>query len=265
MDEVTEISEDDKTFITPYLPSGAIRDDDAANERPFVTLTYACSMDSMISLSPGVRTTLSGPKTKSMTHYLRSNHEAILVGVGTAIADDPSLTCRYPRGNAPTAIQPIILDPQLRWDVQSSKAVTLARKGESKAPWILHAESASPRCISDSAWEYIPVPDHVSTGVPASQSQSRLQWVSILRVLMQRDIKSVMIEGGATVINDLLLERKMIDSVIVTMAPTWLGEGGVAVSPSPIFKDGIRVNAACLKQTAWRQFGDDAVVCGRLV
>jgi 2,5-diamino-6-(ribosylamino)-4(3H)-pyrimidinone 5'-phosphate reductase len=265
MDEVAEISEDDKAFICPYLPGDGTLPESADDDmyRPFVTLTYASSMDGMISLSPGVRTTLSGPETKSMTHYLRSKHDAILVGVGTAIADDPSLTCRYPRGNASTAIQPLVLDPLLRWDVQNSKAMALAREGRAKVPWVLHSSSAYSKRISNPDWKYVAIPDERPSELSDRDGGARLQWLSILSTLKRNGINSVMIEGGATIITDLLEKPRLVDSVIVTIAPTWLGQGGVTVSPYPRVSGGIRVNAARLKHTAWRQFGEDAVVCGR--
>ena len=62
---------------------------------PHLTLTYAMSLDCKISLARGAQTALSGSRTRAMTHYLRSRHDAILIGVGTAEADDPSLNCRF--------------------------------------------------------------------------------------------------------------------------------------------------------------------------
>ena len=74
-----------------------------------------------------------------------------------------------------------------------------------------------------------------------------------------------MIEGGATIINDLLARPDLVDSVVVTIAPTWLGQGGVSVSPQAKTENNERVNAARLKDTVWRQFGADVVLCGRLM
>ncbi|KAH9823662.1 2,5-diamino-6-ribosylamino-4(3H)-pyrimidinone 5'-phosphate reductase, partial [Teratosphaeria destructans] len=93
----------------------------------------------------------------------------------------------------------------------------------------------------------------------------RIPWVSILRRLKREGIASVMIEGGASVISTLLAWPELVDVVIVTIAPTWLGEGGVAVTPGvKRGEGGQRVHAARLKETVWRQFGADVVVCGRL-
>ena len=73
-----------------------------------------------------------------------------------------------------------------------------------------------------------------------------------------------MIEGGASIISTFLSTPELVQSVIVTIAPTWLGNGGVMVSPDQRKKEGVKVNAARLGQTMWRQFGADAVLCGRL-
>mmetsp|Transcript_34521 Transcript_34521/g.55844 ORF Transcript_34521/g.55844 Transcript_34521/m.55844 type:complete len:147 (+) Transcript_34521:57-497(+) len=79
--------------------------------RPFVTLTYAQSLDGSISAERGSPLLLSGKESMTMTHALRAAHDAILVGVGTLIADDPSLNVRHVNGTNP---RPIILDSSLR-------------------------------------------------------------------------------------------------------------------------------------------------------
>ena len=152
MSDITELTESEKAFLEPYLPpegrntskpSAGHGPDGTANSRkpslPFVTLTYAQSLDSMISLAPGLRTNLSGPETKSMTHYLRLHHDAILVGVGTAIPDDPGLNCRYPGATFKTQPRPVVVDPQGRWSVDGSKVETLAKEGVGKGVWIICA------------------------------------------------------------------------------------------------------------------------------
>ena len=262
MSEIRELSLEEKSFIDPYLPHVEATTSDSTTDenhtiRPFVTLTYACSLDGMISHGPGLRTTLSGPETKSMTHYLRLHHDAILVGVGTLEADDPSLNCRYPGLRSDTAIQPVVLDPRLRGDMQHSKVRALAKEGSGKPPWILHAAGVDPASavLEDDCY--------VMGGHPTASG--RLEWSSLLKALARKNIRSLMIEGGATVINELLLEPELVDSVIVTIAPTWLGQGGVTVSPvSPHSLRGRRSNAARLAGVAWHQFGEDAVLCGRL-
>lgn len=94
-------SNTDRDFLNPYLPPPLQTPDSyepvsttRASPYPHVTLTYAQSLDGAIAAAPGTQTALSGAESKAMTHYLRSQHDGILVGVGTVLADNPSLNCR---------------------------------------------------------------------------------------------------------------------------------------------------------------------------
>lgn len=251
---IARLSEGDQAFLDHYLPNFCHSRQPSGtpeqNDLPFVTLTYACSLDGMIALAPGVRTSLSGPETKSMTHYLRLKHDAILVGAGTAIADAPSLNCRYPGAGLDSQPRPIVVDPRGRWQVEGSAVGKLAEEKKGKEPWIvsLNAEgSGRERRL-----------------VMKESDDGTMRWEEVLEALKTEGINSVMIEGGATVINTLLARPDLVNSVIVTIAPTWLGQGGLAACPSAITENGQRVNAARLRETVWRQFGADAVLCGRL-
>ncbi|KAI0387691.1 putative riboflavin biosynthesis protein Rib7 [Hypomontagnella monticulosa] len=173
--------------LEPHLPPISIdpKEDTSSSSSPrfpFVTLTFATSLDSALSLGPGIRTALSGPQSKAMTHYLRSRHDAICVGVGTAIADDPGLNCRLaadtpPLETSPAAEtagvgallglasvstkqsvvgekndaiaacqpRPIVIDPKLRWDfTPKSKVMQLASAGRGLAPYIVTAVPQPP-------------------------------------------------------------------------------------------------------------------------
>ncbi|KAI1300073.1 dihydrofolate reductase-like domain-containing protein [Xylaria venustula] len=240
---------------------------------PFVTLTFATSLDSALALGPGIRTALSGPQSKAMTHYLRSRHDAICVGVGTAVADDPGLNSRLASGDrkgdsgrdAITARQPrpIIIDPRLRWDFTSnSKVMRLAREGRGLAPYIVTLEREPPRqkseILEDAGGKFIILAaGHDDAGEPG-----RLDWRDILSAVRQEGLRSIMIEGGGKIINSLLgQEADLVDSVIVTIAPTWLGQGGVTVSPPRTHVDR---PVARLTDTMWMPLGDDVVLCGKI-
>ncbi|KXT11207.1 hypothetical protein AC579_10017 [Pseudocercospora musae] len=215
----------------------------------------------MIALAPGARTTLSGPETKSMTHYLRLRHDAILIGAGTATTDDPGLNCRYPKATLNDQPRPVVVDPKRRWKAESKKAFRLAAESQGKAPWIVirASDTSSLDPLHHIGGDYLIPEDDYPTS-----SDTAISWVAILRALKQRGINSVMIEGGATVINALLGLPDLVDSVIITIAPTFLGQGGIAVSPAAKTANGQRINSAWLDKTSWRQFGNDAVLCGRL-
>lgn len=98
-----------------------------------------------------------------------------------------------------------------------------------------------------------------------SDEQSALRWKSILQAIRAKGIRSIMVEGGGGVINALLSTENasIVDSVIITIAPTWLGQGGVVVSP-PRTAGQNALPVARLKQTVWRQLGDDCVLCGNV-
>lgn len=208
-----------------------------------------------------------------MTHYLRSRHDAILVGVGTAVADDPSLNCRiegvggYGGQGLDGQPRPIVLDPSARWDVsERSKVLEVAKGGKGRAPFVLVArgtrlDGRRREALEEAGGKYIVVG---RTG----EEGSRLAWKDILRTLSAEGLRSVMIEGGGAVINSLLQPEnfELVNSVIVTIAPTWLGEGGVVVSPPRRLDAGSNPMAAArLHHVQWHPFGEDAVMCGRLL
>ncbi|EPS35726.1 hypothetical protein H072_10848 [Dactylellina haptotyla CBS 200.50] len=255
--------------IAPYLPpSDHLKDGDASV--PWVTLTFATSLDSALSLSPGVQTLLSGPLSKAMTHHLRSFHSAILVGVSTAVADDPGLNCRIEGvvgngiGRQPI---PIVLDPKGRWQVhEGSRVVKTAKEGNGKAPFVIVSSDIDAAVVQDRdvllkqcGGGYIRL---------AVGGNGKFKWEDILSTLKSElRVQSVMIEGGASVINSLLeneASRKLVDSVIITIAPTWLGKGGVVVSPERQHGESGGYSPPRLNEVKWLPMGEDVVLCGRL-
>ncbi len=234
--------------------------------KAFVTLTFATSLDSQLAIAPGVQTALSGPQSKAMTHFLRSRHDAILVGCGTAVADNPSLNCRiegvggYGGDGLVGQPRPVIVDPNNRWQFSAeSKVMKLAKEGKGKAPFIVTRvePSASSQTLLESIGGKFLITDFTLKG-------GRLDWHKTLEMLSEQGIKSIMIEGGGFVINDLLntvYGNTIIDSVIVTIAPTWLGKGGVQVCPD---RDNSSVPFPRMKDVKWIPLGEDVVLCGRL-
>lgn len=234
----------------------------------FVTLTFATSLDSSLSLAPGVRTRLSGPGSKAMTHFLRSRHDAILVGVSTVLADNPGLNCRIDGSEAQP--RPIIVDPHLRWEPRDTdKVLEICRAGEGLAPYVITASElaripAAKRAVLEGhGGKYITV----RSNIEKDSGRQRFDWGDVFDILRQEQLSSVMVEGGGQIINSLLdpAFHSLINSVIVTIAPTWLGRGGVVVSPNRVTDtEGTPVAAARLTEVSWHPFGEDVVLCGRL-
>ncbi|KAF4345330.1 riboflavin biosynthesis domain protein [Fusarium beomiforme] len=235
--------------------------------RPFVTLTFATSLDSSLSLAPGVRTRLSGPDSKAMTHYLRSRHDAILIGVSTLLADAPALNCRIT--GAASQPRPIVIDPHLRWTPSNyDKVLEVSRLGNGLAPFVLtgvesqNLPAESVALLERHGGKYIHVP---ATSI--INERMRFDWHDVFKALCHEGLASVMVEGGGQIINSLLNPRyhALVDSVIVTIAPTWLGQGGVVVSPDRLQDSaGVPIPAARLSNVLWHPFGEDVVLCGKL-
>lgn len=269
--DALEFPESDRAFLEPQLPP---RDGSTSRpDMPFTTLTFATSLDSSLALSPGTRTALSGPQSKAMTHYLRSRHDGILIGVGTALADDPGLNCRldgvggYGGEGLDCQPRPIVIDPTLRWDFSDdSKLFQLCREGRGRGPWIVTTVHEPPAEKVALLKKY--GGQFISLNIPTSESGThRIDWTQLLATLRSNGLRSVMIEGGGHVINSLLEPTYMglIDRVIVTIAPTWLGQGGVVVSPARRFDgEGNSMSAARLKNVQWYPFGEDVVLCGQV-
>lgn len=253
---------------TTDTPSSAA----AAPLLPFVTLTFATSLDSALALGPGLRTALSGPQSKAMTHYLRTRHDAICVGVGTAIADDPGLNSRIAHAEGSGSVtttqpRPVIIDPRLRWDFTAeSKVMRLAREGKGRAPYIVTLVREPParkrEILEGVGGKFVVLEAEDGDG-----DARRLDWRVILAAVRREGLRSIMIEGGAEVINSLLGEEVeegeagLVDSVIVTIAPLWLGQGGVTVCPPRLSVDR---PVARLCDTTWIPLGEDVVLCGRI-
>lgn len=271
--DILHFSPTQSLHIDPYLPPRASKSPSApsttpsASPKPFVTLTFATSLDSQLSLAPGIQTALSGPESKAMTHYLRSKHNAILIGVGTAIADDPSLNCRiegvggYSGEGLEGQPRPIVVDPNGRWELSvGSKVIGLAKELKGRAPWIVTRTGMDEgrRRVLESVGGKV-------LRLPFENAEASMSWSQILDIIGKEGVRSVMIEGGGAVINDLLSPRNfhLVDSVIVTIAPTWLGKGGVQVCPDARVENGAKLPVGSLDNVKWVPLGDDVVLCGR--
>lgn len=228
-------------FLDPYLPRNK------ANGRPFVTLTYAQSLDSRISKGRGQRTIISHEETKTMTHYLRAHHDGILIGTGTVLADNPGLNCKWmgPQSSTPTKMvespRPIVIDMRQEWKFVGSKMWELYNAKQGKAPIVIVQDEPQ---IREPDVKYIVI------------SQPQFKWESLLKILREDyGIYSLMVEGGASVIKQLLLRPDLVDSLIITIGSTFLGVHGVEVSPERPLN---------LENIDWWKGTRDSVMCATL-
>ncbi len=176
-----------------------------ARDLPFITLTYAQSWDGSITTRCGETLNFSCEESTRVTHQLRSLHDGILVGIGTVLSDDPQLTVREWTGANP---QPIVLDSQLR----TPRTASLCRHPD-KQCWILTL-SPDESSMVDHA-EILTVNNKEGNGphVPLDAA---------MKLLRQRGIRSLMAEGGATIIT-ALLQARLADALVLTVAPRIVG------------------------------------------
>ena len=258
-----------RAFLDPYLPK--YPQTISPTTLPHVTLSYATSLDSFLSIAPGAQTVLSGPASKAMTHYLRTQHDALLIGVGTALADNPTLNCRLAGAGGFGGIgwdghpRPVIIDPHARWHLTPQSAVLQAvATGQGRAPWIIIAPGFA---IDPARLELLKYFGGRYLGLPDLEKPYRQSWEAIFRALAAEGIRSVMVEGGGVIINELLQPeyRDFVSSVIVTVAPTYLGTGGVVVCPTRnVDEVGRPKPVTRFWDVKWEQLGEDVVMCGKV-
>jgi riboflavin-specific deaminase-like protein len=211
--------------------------------RPWVTLTYAQSLDGSLAGPGGTRLALSGADSLRLTHRLRAWHDSLLVGIGTALTDDPSLTVRWVAGANP---RPVVLDSRLRLPptarlLQTGQG-TLVFAGETAPP------ERAERLRAAGA-EVVCVPNGPTGGLDLRR---------VLSALHQRGLRRLMVEGGARVLHAMLVQR-LGDCLIVTVAPRLVAGTPVLALPAP---DGIAWPA--LVEPCWSQAGQDAILWARL-
>jgi GTP cyclohydrolase II len=211
--------------------------------RPYVTLSYAQSLDGSIAARPGHPLALSCGESQFMTHALRAAHDAILVGIGTVLADNPRLTVRLLSGKNP---QPVVLDSRLRFPLY---AHLLNHNGP--LPWI--ATSRLAEAERQATLEKLGV--HVFR-LPTGE-QSLIDLDALLAHLGEKGVNSLMVEGGAQIITNFLASR-LVDQLVVTIAPVVVGGVRVVDNLAPF-----RANHfPRLRGLLYQQVGEDLVVRG---
>lgn len=212
--------------------------------RPFVTLTYAQSLDGSIASEEGTPLTISGADSLRFTHRLRAAHDAILVGIGTVLSDDPRLNVRHTEGSHP---QPIILDTQLRIPLG---AQILSCDGPT--PLIATNEAASED--RKTALE-----EKGATVIRLSCDRDGICLDVLLDALGKRGIESVMVEGGTEIITSFLKNR-FVNHLILTIAPTFIGGKSVLDTLEPGGTD--QPSFPRLQNIQYRWLGEDLILEG---
>jgi diaminohydroxyphosphoribosylaminopyrimidine deaminase / 5-amino-6-(5-phosphoribosylamino)uracil reductase len=190
--------------------------------RPHVMIKLAISADGKAAGAGGRRVAITGNAVRDRVHLMRARSDAIVIGIGTVLADDPVLTCRLP-GIAKMSPTRVVLDASLRLPMQSR---LLATAGETPL-WIITGKPAPD--ASETA-----VREHGAEVLRVAEKAGRLDLGEVLKLLAQRGITRVMIEGGPTVAS-ALIEADLVDEAIFFHSPMVIGEGGLqALEPRAV-------------------------------
>jgi GTP cyclohydrolase II len=195
------------TDVAPLLGHAA-----APSWRPYVVLKYAQTVDGRIATRRGEAKWISSEAERRISHGLRAACDAVLVGVGTAIIDDPQLTVRMVPGRSPLRV---VLDSTLR--VPSTARVL----DDGAGTVVITTERSSEE--RRAALRARAVGVHVADAGPRG-----VDLASALQTLRELGIGSLLVEGGARVITSFFAE-KLVDRLVVGIAPTIMGTGIEAV------------------------------------
>ncbi len=220
---------------------------------PWVIIKAGMSIDGRIAAGPGQSTSITGEYSLRRVHMLRNQADAILIGIGTALVDDPSLTTRLHHrrgpGNDPLRV---VLDAELRLP----ESATMLQQESSAPTWIFCAQEADKRKRSK-----LEGAGAVIKTIPVS-SKGTLDLKTVLTVLGQAHITTVLVEGGSKV-HGSFLQANLADQILLFVAPAFLGDQGVPlVSFSGKKKIGL---LSQLKIKSTRRYGEDVLIDGRFV
>jgi riboflavin-specific deaminase-like protein len=210
---------------------------------PFVTLKYAQTLDGKIATLTGDSRWISGSSSLRLAHRMRSSHDVILVGVDTIIRDDPRLTVRLVKGKNP---QKIIVDTQLRTPLDCNLL-----KGRAASSTIIATTSLSERRK---------IKRIQSTGAQVwlirKDRSGHVDLRSLLHQLGQRDIRSVLVEGGSKIITSFL-HKRLVEHLLIVIATKIIGKGTNSVGPSAPY---LLKNLISFSSIRFFRSGDDVIL-----
>jgi diaminohydroxyphosphoribosylaminopyrimidine deaminase/5-amino-6-(5-phosphoribosylamino)uracil reductase len=187
--------------------------------RPLITLKTATSLDARIATAKGESKWITGETALAFGHRLRAEQDAIVIGIGTALADDPQLTCRLPgmAGHSPLRI---VLDSRLRL----SPASFLAQSAADVPTWIVAAAGQTYEHADD---DYVKCGASVIEAPADDLGRPDVAWLA--QEFGRRGLTRVMIEAGSA-LSASWLRANLVDRLAWFRAPKLLGGDGIAVT-----------------------------------
>lgn len=191
----------------------------APPERPFIVAQLGQSLDGRIATASGESRWINGPAALDHLHRLRAHVDAVVVGVGTVIADDPQLTVRRVEGPQPVRV---IIDPRRRLP-PSARCLAVGDR-----PCLV---------VGDGAHEPPPGAEQLLV----ASTHGRLAPAAIVEALFARGFRKILVEGGAATVSNFI-DAGMVDRLHILVAPMILGSGiqGLSLAPVERLGDALR-------------------------
>ena len=213
-------------------------------KRPFVIVKAAMSLDGKIATRTGDSKYITGREARRLVHQMRTELDAIMVGIGTVLKDNPKLTPRLAKGHDPIKI---IVDSKLRIPVRSN-----VLKNPSKVIMATSSKAAKKKIkqLQQKGVKVLMLP----------LKRSKIDLEKLMKELGKLEISSIMIEGGAE-LNADAIRQGIADKVLFFIAPGLIGEGLAAVGDLGIKKVDRKIN---LKHLSTKKVGKDILIEGYL-
>jgi len=209
---------------------------------PYVTLKIAQSLDGRIATVTGNSQWITSYEARVLAHRIRSESDAIIVGIGTVLTDDPQLTVRHVRSKNPVRI---VLDSQLRIPLESQ---------------LLSDEHVNQTIIATTSNDLSKIDRIKKMGAHIWEfepgNNGKISIPNLLKKIAQARMSAVMIEGGAGVFTSFL-KAKMADRIVFALAPKIIGTGKDAIGDLDILKV---ENCIKLINVKTRKLGTDILV-----
>ena len=188
------------------------------DKRPHVVLKLAVSPDDKIAAAGHKPVAVTGEMVRSRVHLLRAQCDAVLVGMGTVIADDPELTCRLPGMMKRSPVR-VVLDRALRM----SGNTRLVHSARTTPLWVMTSslsEAPAAMALGAAGTQVLRVP--TTTAPPPG-----LDLLAVLHSLSEKGITKLLVEGGSKVASSFVAAA-LVDEVWLFRGPKEIGEGGIA-------------------------------------
>ena len=215
---------------------------------PFVALKYAMTLDGKIAASTGDSKWITGIEARTYTHYLRSIYDAILVGSGTVLADNPSLTVRLTEGKNPVRV---ILDTELKIPISSNVLTDSAAE-----TLIVCSEN-----VQTEKLELFRQINRLKI-VQVPLQTDKLDLKVVLKKLAEYGLTSVLVEGGMT-INGSFFDAGLVNRVYAFIAPKIIG-GALAKTPIGGTGASLIEKGLVLEEIIKKHLGSDYLLTGRV-